>query len=174
MRRTPRRCSNRVISFATADGDNPTSSAAPAKLPRSATRWKMAISLAELATAEIPSRVTGIHYRLFRPCKRSRLCVAAGLSRHGRNNMNTLRKTRFWAAIAVAALLLLGIAGWGNTNANTKNLEAPGPRIDPFQIMLNARICPLRSSMRPFTGFPDEQKCDLYNIDGRSFQAKTW
>jgi len=56
--------------------------------------------------------------------------------------MNRLRKTRFWAAIAVAALLLLGIAGWGNTNANTKNLEAPGPRIDPFQIMLNAKNLP--------------------------------
>jgi hypothetical protein len=55
MRRTPRRCSKRVISFATADADKPTSAAAPAKLPRSATRWKMAISLAELATAEIPS-----------------------------------------------------------------------------------------------------------------------
>ena len=54
----------------------------------------------------------------------------------------SLRKTRFWAAIAVAALLLLGIAGWGNTNANTKNLEAPGPRIDPFQIMLNAKNLP--------------------------------
>jgi len=27
--------------------------------------------------------------------------------------------------------------------------------------------------MRPFTGFPDEQRCDLYNIDGRFFQAKT-
>lgn len=56
--------------------------------------------------------------------------------------MNTLRKTRFWAAIVVAALLLLGIAGWGNTNANTKNLEAPGPRIDPFQMMLNAENLP--------------------------------
>jgi hypothetical protein len=56
--------------------------------------------------------------------------------------MNRLRKTRFWAAIAVAALLLLGIAGWGNTNANTKNLEAPGPRIDPFQMMLNAKNLP--------------------------------
>ena len=56
--------------------------------------------------------------------------------------MNTLRKTRFWAAIAVAALLLLGIAGRGNTNANTKNLEAPGPRIDPFQMMLNAENLP--------------------------------
>jgi hypothetical protein len=31
------------------------SSAAPAKLPRSATRWKMAISVAELAISEIPS-----------------------------------------------------------------------------------------------------------------------
>ena len=56
--------------------------------------------------------------------------------------MNTLRKTRFWAAIAVAALLLLGIAGWGNINANTKTLEAPGPRIDPFQMMLNAKNLP--------------------------------
>ena len=56
--------------------------------------------------------------------------------------MNTLRKTRFWAATAVAGLLLLGIAGWGNINANTKNLEAPGPRIDPFQMMLNAKNLP--------------------------------
>ena len=130
-----------MISFATADGDNPTSSAAPAKLPRSTTR-KMAISLAALAIAEIFSRVTGIHYGLFGPCKRSSLCVAAGLSRHGTNNMNTLRKTRFWAAIAVAALLLLGIAGWGDINANTKNLEFPGLRIDPFQMMLNAENLP--------------------------------
>ena len=56
--------------------------------------------------------------------------------------MNRLRKTRFWAAIAVAALLLLGIAGLANTNANTTNLEAPGPRIDPFQMMLNAKNLP--------------------------------
>ena len=54
----------------------------------------------------------------------------------------SLRKIRFWAPIGVAALLLLGIAGWGNTNANTKNLEAPGPRIDPFQMMLNAKNLP--------------------------------
>jgi len=27
--------------------------------------------------------------------------------------------------------------------------------------------------MRPFTGFPDEQRCALYNIDGRLIQAKT-
>jgi hypothetical protein len=43
------------MSFATADGDKPASSAAPAKLPRSATRWKMAISLSELAIPEVPS-----------------------------------------------------------------------------------------------------------------------
>jgi hypothetical protein len=43
------------MSFATADGDKPTSSAAAAKLRRSATRWKMAMSLAELAIREIPS-----------------------------------------------------------------------------------------------------------------------
>jgi hypothetical protein len=33
-----------------------------------------------------------------------------------------IRKTRFWTAIAVAALLLLGIAGWANTMLNAKNL----------------------------------------------------
>ena len=53
-----------------------------------------------------------------------------------------IRMNRFWTAIAVAALLLLGIAGWANTKANTRNLEALGPRIDPFQIMLNAKNLP--------------------------------
>jgi hypothetical protein len=43
------------MSFATADGDKLASSAAPAKLPRSATRSKMAISVGELAIREIPS-----------------------------------------------------------------------------------------------------------------------
>jgi hypothetical protein len=66
--------------------------------------------------------------------------------------MNTLRKTRFWATIAVAALLLLGIAGWGNTNASTKNLEAAGPRIDPFQIMLNAKNLPTQELDRSLYG----------------------
>jgi hypothetical protein len=67
--------------------------------------------------------------------------------------MNTLlRKTGFWAAIAVAALLLLGITGWGDTNANTKNLEAPGPRIDPFQMMLNAKNLPTQELDRSLYG----------------------
>jgi hypothetical protein len=43
------------MSFATAEGDRLTSSAAPAKLPRSATRSKMAISAGELAIPEILS-----------------------------------------------------------------------------------------------------------------------
>jgi hypothetical protein len=40
------------MSFATAEGDKPTSSAAPAKLPRSITRWKMLISVGKLAIFE--------------------------------------------------------------------------------------------------------------------------
>ena len=40
--RTPRRCSNRKMSFETAEGERPTSSAAAAKLPRSATRLEYA------------------------------------------------------------------------------------------------------------------------------------
>ena len=56
--------------------------------------------------------------------------------------MNKLLKIKLWAAIAVGALLLLGIAGSGNTNANTKNFGVPGPRIDPFQMMLNAKNLP--------------------------------
>jgi hypothetical protein len=66
--------------------------------------------------------------------------------------MNRLRKTRFWAAIAVAALLLLGIAGWGNTNANTKNVEAPASRMDPFQMMLNAKNLPTQEPDRSLYG----------------------
>jgi hypothetical protein len=43
------------MSFATADGDKLTSLAAAAKLPRAATRSKVAISLGELAIREFPS-----------------------------------------------------------------------------------------------------------------------
>ena len=52
MSRTPKRSSNRVMSFEIAEGDKPISSAAPAKLPRSITRWKMPISLDELVIFE--------------------------------------------------------------------------------------------------------------------------
>ena len=43
------------------------------------------------------------------------------------------------AAIAVAALLLVDIAG----RANTNKLEAQGPRIDPFKLMLDAKDLPI-------------------------------
>jgi len=43
------------------------------------------------------------------------------------------------AAIAVAVLLLVDIAGWANTN----KLEAQGPRIDPFKLMLDAKDLPM-------------------------------
>jgi hypothetical protein len=43
------------------------------------------------------------------------------------------------AAIAVAALLLVDIAGWANTN----KLEAQGPRIDPLKLMLDAKDLPI-------------------------------
>ena len=64
----------------------------------------------------------------------------------------SLRKNRFWAAIAVAALLLFGIVGWANTKANTENFEASGPRIDPFQIMLNAKNLPTQELDLGFHG----------------------
>jgi hypothetical protein len=43
------------MSFATAEGDKLTYLAAPAKLPRIATRSKVAISFGELAIREFPS-----------------------------------------------------------------------------------------------------------------------
>src|SRR5882672_295448 len=52
MRRTPSRSSNLEMSFETAEGDNPTSWAAPAKLPRSTTRAKTPISFEGLVIFE--------------------------------------------------------------------------------------------------------------------------
>ena len=43
------------------------------------------------------------------------------------------------APIAVAALLLVDVAG----GANTSKLEAQGPRIDPFKLMLDAKDLPI-------------------------------
>ena len=43
------------------------------------------------------------------------------------------------AASVVAALLLVNIAGWANPN----KLEAQGPRIDPFKLMLDAKDLPI-------------------------------
>jgi hypothetical protein len=48
-----------------------------------------------------------------------------------------------------AAVILVGIAGWANTNANSNNfpLEVQGPQIDPFQIMLTAKNLPSQESL---------------------------
>jgi hypothetical protein len=66
----------------------------------------------------------------------------------------SLRKTGFWAPISVAALLLLCIAGWGTTNASTKDVEASGPQIDPFQMTLNAKDLPTQTLDPGVYGLP--------------------
>jgi len=57
--------------------------------------------------------------------------------------MAHMGKIRSWSAIAGAALMLVGIAGWAKSNnlrleaqASTQIEDA---RIDPFQIMLDAQ-----------------------------------
>jgi hypothetical protein len=54
-----------------------------------------------------------------------------------------MRKIRFWSAIAAAALMLVGTAGWVNSNNRWLEVQASAQieeaRIDPFQIMLNAK-----------------------------------
>jgi hypothetical protein len=58
--------------------------------------------------------------------------------------MAHMRKIKSWSAIAGAALMPVGIAGWAKSN-NRRLLEAQastrieGARIDPFQIMLDAQ-----------------------------------
>ena len=60
--------------------------------------------------------------------------------------MTHMRKITFWSAIAAAALMLVGTAGW--VKSNNRGLEAQASaqiedvRIDPFQIMLNAKNLP--------------------------------
>jgi len=54
-----------------------------------------------------------------------------------------MRKTKFCAGIAVAAMLLVGIAGWANTNNLSLALEAQGPRIDPLQMMREVKDLPI-------------------------------
>jgi len=54
-----------------------------------------------------------------------------------------MRKTKFCAGIAVAAMLLVGIAGWANTNNLSLALKAQGPRIDPLQMMREVKDLPI-------------------------------
>jgi hypothetical protein len=60
--------------------------------------------------------------------------------------MAHMRKIRFWSAIAGAALMLVGTAGWVNSNNSALEAQVSAQiedvRIDPFQIMLNAKNLP--------------------------------
>jgi hypothetical protein len=57
-----------------------------------------------------------------------------------------MRKTRFWAAIAVAALMLVGIAGWANSNNRVPEAQAStgigATQLDTHHMMLNAKNLP--------------------------------
>jgi hypothetical protein len=59
-----------------------------------------------------------------------------------------MRKSRSWAATAVAALMLVGIAGWANSNNRVPEAKAlariEAAQLDTFQMMLNARNLPIR------------------------------
>ena len=56
-----------------------------------------------------------------------------------------MRKTRFWAAIAVAALMLVGIAGWvypSHRPLEAKASTSNEAKIDTFSIMSTAKDLP--------------------------------
>ena len=57
-----------------------------------------------------------------------------------------MRKTTFWTAIAAGALMLVGIAGWANSDKRALEAQASTPieaaQLDAFQMMLNAKNLP--------------------------------
>jgi hypothetical protein len=57
-----------------------------------------------------------------------------------------MRKTTFWAAISTGALMLVGIAGWANSDKRALEAQASTPieaaQLDAFQMMLNAKNLP--------------------------------
>ena len=57
-----------------------------------------------------------------------------------------MRKTTFWAAIAAGTLMLVGIAGWTNSDKRALEAQASTPieaaQLDAFQMMLNAKNLP--------------------------------
>jgi hypothetical protein len=59
-----------------------------------------------------------------------------------------MRKIRFWAGIGVAALTLVGIGGWANSNHRTLEAQAStgigAARLDAFQMMLSAKDLPIQ------------------------------
>jgi hypothetical protein len=59
-----------------------------------------------------------------------------------------MRKSRPWAAIAVAASMLVGIAGWAKSNDRVPEAHAfaeiEAAQLDAFQMMLNAKNLPIQ------------------------------
>ena len=55
-----------------------------------------------------------------------------------------MRKITFWAAISTGALMLVGIAGWVNSDKRALEAQASTPieAVDAFQMMLNAKNLP--------------------------------
>ena len=57
-----------------------------------------------------------------------------------------MRKTKFCAGIAVAAMLLVGIAGWANSNNRVPEAQAStgigATQLDTHHMMLNAKNLP--------------------------------
>jgi tRNA U34 5-methylaminomethyl-2-thiouridine-forming methyltransferase MnmC len=57
-----------------------------------------------------------------------------------------MRKTTFWAAIAAGALMLVGVAGWANSDKRALEAQAStqieAAQLDAFQMMLNAKNLP--------------------------------
>jgi hypothetical protein len=70
-----------------------------------------------------------------------------------------MRKTKVFAA-AAAALMLLGTAGW--VKSSNRGLEAQASaqieaaRIDPFQMMLNAKNLPIEQFDACWVHCPDD------------------
>jgi hypothetical protein len=59
-----------------------------------------------------------------------------------------MRRTKSWAAIAVAALALVCITGWANSNNGVPEAQAStrieAAQLDAFQMMLNGRNLPIQ------------------------------
>jgi hypothetical protein len=57
-----------------------------------------------------------------------------------------MRKSTFWATIIAGSVMLVGIAGWTNSDRRTLEAQASTPieaaQLDAFQMMLNARNLP--------------------------------
>ena len=68
-----------------------------------------------------------------------------------------MRKTTFWGAIAAGALMLVGVAGWANSDKRALEAQAStqieAAQLDAFQMMLNAKNLPSQESFN----FGDER-----------------